>query len=218
MLSDLEAPSSPPTANQWLTELSNQMFKKNRPPAISRYVPLIGVTGRAGSGKDTIGTYLAARHGYTQLSYASPIKSALTAMFNLDSAIWDDRERKELPIEWLGKSPRELAQTLGTEWGRATDERLWLKVLQHKLDTADTFARFVVADVRFDNEAEQIHENGGVVVSVVRPSIRKVRAHASEKGVNGKLVDYVIENDNSLEHLYRLVEALLFDLGNGGNA
>lgn len=35
---------------------------------------ILGIAGRKGSGKDTVGDYLVARHGFVRVAFADPVK------------------------------------------------------------------------------------------------------------------------------------------------
>ena len=59
----------------------------------------------------------------------------------------------------------------------------------------------VIADVRFENEAEFVRRLGGTLVHIVRPDIYAVAAHASENGVTQLPADKVLHNGGSLEEL-----------------
>lgn len=154
---------------------------------------LIGITGKAGAGKDTLAAGLKGRSGVIY-SLASPLKRGIETMFGLPSTVWE-RDQKEVVIPWLGVSPRRLAQTLGTEWGReliAPD--VWLRVAERAITEAlREGALVVVPDIRFDNEAEMIRRLDGIVVRVER-DVAAVEAHVSEAGIADCLVDVVIEN------------------------
>lgn len=161
---------------------------------------LIGITGLAGAGKDTLADMLVVHRGATKYSFAAPLKQALNAMFGWTMSQWDDRVWKETPIEWLGKSPRQLAQTMGTEWGRElVHPNLWMLLAEqryhaHRRQSAP--GPFVIADVRFENESDMIHANGGVVIKVVRPGVAAINAHVSEAGITTQ--DHTIYNDNTM--------------------
>lgn len=157
---------------------------------------LIGITGAAGSGKDTLADFLAPRS--VKYSFARPLKRALNAMFGWEMAQWDDRDWKEAVQPWLGKSPRQLAQTLGTEWGReSVHPELWILLARRELETLRQVfptQAIVIPDCRFDNEAQLIEELGGVVIKIVRPGLASVTAHKSEAGVSQKFISCHIVN------------------------
>lgn len=169
---------------------------------------LIGLTGPAGSGKDTIAAHLVEEHDFRALSFAAPLRAMLQAGFDLDPAHFNGAA-KERPVSWIGKSPRQLMQTLGTEWGRAhVADDIWLRIAQRRIALAGGTRAldWVISDVRFDNEAGFIHRLGGQVWRVLRPAAMAVAPHASESGVALTLVDFSIENDSTLYQLRAAVD------------
>lgn len=164
----------------------------------------IGITGIAGSGKDTLANAIVQGSGGVKYSWALPLKQALNATFGWTMDMWDDRVWKETEIPWLGKSPRQLAQTLGTEWAREqVHPELWVMLgLQRFSEHCKTStAPFIVADTRFDNEARAIRRNGGLVIKVLRDDAAPIFAHRSEKGVSCELIDLTITNNGTIEEL-----------------
>ena len=59
---------------------------------------IIGLTGRAFSGKDTVGAYLSRAHNFSMLAFADPIRDALMAAFGLDYRVFKP-ENKETVID-----------------------------------------------------------------------------------------------------------------------
>ena len=57
---------------------------------------LIGITGAARSGQDTIGDYLRIRHGFTTLSFAAPLKRMICTMLEV-SEDWLETHKDEPP-------------------------------------------------------------------------------------------------------------------------
>lgn len=177
---------------------------------------LIGLTGLAGSGKDTVRAMLEQR-GFCGLAFADPIRNMIRDLFNsngISNEYMDDRALKEVAIPGLGVSYRHLAQTLGTEWGRhAVGADFWLRIAETYMAdiTTQTFEPplFVLSDVRFQNEAAWVRERGGVIWRVERPGIPAVRDHASEANVALIRADAVVHNAGSLELLEVLVSGLL---------
>ena len=76
---------------------------------------LIGISGKAQSGKDTLGKYLCDEYRCLHYYFAKPLKEGAKVMFNLTD---DQIANKEVPIEPWGISPRKIYQVLGTEVGR----------------------------------------------------------------------------------------------------
>jgi len=167
---------------------------------------LIGLTGRAGAGKDSVARVLAQQHGFSRMSFAEPIKRGLNTMLGIPMSVLEDRAAKEKPIDWLGHSPRYLMQTLGTEWARhLIHEDIWIRVAAQLLHQHRRLGGPVcITDVRFSNEAAWVRGQGGEVWHVARPLPDNVRIlpHASELGVPIYAgVDSVIQNDRGLDQL-----------------
>ena len=165
---------------------------------------LIGLCGPAGSGKDTVASMLAEYGRFSRYTLALPLKRGLEVMLGIPLSIWDDRVAKEEVLPWLGKSPRQLAQTLGTEWGRQhVHPDLWVQLMLREWEKvqAGYWPRRVVTDVRFDNEALAVRNAGGTVWKVERESVPVVAAHSSENGVSPALIDGTVKNYGSLEQL-----------------
>lgn len=157
---------------------------------------LIGLTGPAGCGKDTVGQILCDRAGFTRIAFADPIKR-MVRQLGIET---DNRDTKEQPIDWLGRSPRYLMQTLGTEWGRnMVHPELWLMLAEREIK--HNGGHTVITDVRFDNEADLIHKNGGVVWKISRRQVNAVERHASESGVNAENIDRYIVNNGTIADL-----------------
>lgn len=177
---------------------------------------LIGLHGRAGAGKDTVGAMLVARKTemVARLAFAQPLKDMLTAGLRDLGVTWQllaDRTHKERRIEAIGRSPRELLQTLGTEWGRQmVHPDLWLRIAATRLEYHRQYASAtVITDVRFDNEANWVRAQGGEIWHVLRKYGDNVAPlHVSEHGIEMHAgVDSVVMNDEGLEQLEAEVRA-----------
>ncbi len=170
---------------------------------------MIGITGKAGAGKDTIARWFGRTHNAFLDSFASAIKETLVGMFpgHLTQKHFEDRELKEAVIPGIEASPRKLAQVLGTEFGRAINPDLWVWMLdqrRHRYWPGGFSGYYVVSDVRFENEAEYIRGNGGAIIHVERPGATGavgVSGHASERGIIAAQGDYLFENCGSIEDL-----------------
>lgn len=185
---------------------------------------LIGIYGRARSGKDTAADYLAKRLGLYKYAFAEPLKTMLKSVFGDH---FHEGDRSGICPE-TGVSYRVMMQTLGTEWGRALNDNVWVNlvgkrwklVLDQNYSPADSASKFagglviggmVLSDVRFDSEAEWIRDQGGLVVYIHRDAEKQVGVigHASEKGICPTLVDYLVDNNGTLSQLYQNLESLI---------
>lgn len=180
---------------------------------------IVGVTGKAGAGKDTVANALAKHHCGRRTSFAFVLKSMLCTMLGvpyemLEGVTKESREWRETPLPDIGKSPRELMLTLGTEWGRGlVNPDLWVFLVDrqwHAHLRANGFEAqpFIFSDVRFDNEAMWIRSQGGIVLEVVRLDDHvqsdAAAAHSSEAGVGKDLLSASVSaNFGELDALIR---------------
>jgi hypothetical protein len=116
---------------------------------------------------------------------------------------------KETPSLLLcGKSPRQVMQLLGTEFGRnLVGEEFWSRIWLHT-----TEGRHVVADdCRFPNEVRAIQRRDGVTLRVMRPGhvATEHSSHASETALDGFVADFVVLNDSTRSDLIDRVEAVI---------
>lgn len=174
---------------------------------MNRPKTLVGLVGRARVGKDTAAAFLEDRHLLQQFAFANPVKEMLTSVFG---DLFYDGDR-EAPIEWLGKSPRQLMQTLGTEWGRqCVHPDLWV-LLAHQEWLAcqrNLSKGMVVSDVRFDNEARWIKDQGGILIEIRRKAATQVAPHVSEAGCTVP-ADHVIRNYGTIDDLYAALDEVM---------
>ena len=166
-----------------------------------QYRPLIGLTGYARTGKDTIARELQEAHGYTVRAFADPLREMAGVInpwlkcgpmvYRRYSAILDhygyERAKAEVP------EFREFLQRLGTEAVRnVLGIDTWVQLAERRLSEVNDPVVFV--DARFENEADMIRRNGGIVVQVVREGIGPANDHASE--VDQPTADITVSNDD----------------------
>ena len=163
---------------------------------------VIGVTGKARSGKDTLSEHLYTRLGFdcNRAAFADPLKDMLRAL-----GIDDIEGYKEEVHPLLGVTSRKMMQTLGTEWGReAIGEDTWINLTKEK-GKGKKF--LVISDVRFENEANFVRENGILLHVTGRGGIKGF--HKSESGVKFQLGDFRIDNGCDIEYLFSQADTLL---------
>lgn len=157
---------------------------------------LIGISGKASAGKDTIADFIVSSRGAVKMALADEIKRTAKRFWGFqNSQLWGSSEkRQETP---LGKpnapTARHACQQLGTEVARCIDRDVWINLL---LDNAANLQQYglkyypaeglkpnlhyesssyvpyvVVPDVRFKNEMDAIKSAGGLLMRVVRPGV-----------------------------------------------
>lgn len=175
---------------------------------------VVGVTGAAGAGKGTVASML----GWHEVSFADPLYDMISVMTGYPVERLKDRQFKEQVIPWLGKSPRQLLQTLGTDWGRDTVAKdVWRKIGARRIRAAHLAGITCVAvpDVRFDDEADLIHDEfGGVIWEATRPGAQTCVGHVSESGLSRNRIDRTLVNAGTLDEFREVVQAAAATLAN----
>lgn len=167
---------------------------------------LIGITGKARAGKDSLASCLATEEGDVRGSFARPIKEGLSTILDVPLEFLESTAKDE-QLEGFDFSPRRAMQTLGTEWGRSLDEDIWIKLQEKRFkkyaqDPHRKDCFYVISDVRFNNEAEWVISMGGIVVRVMRDNLPDVEGHSSEQGVSVSLIDEIVINNGGFNHLH----------------
>jgi len=191
---------------------------------------IIGFAGRMGSGKDTAYQLLS---GYSvrekdciavfrRLAFAEPLKEAARNAFGGESRnYWGSIDNKNEIIYPWNVSGRQIMQFLGTEMFRDTVRNLcpevgdnfWIMRLQQEIDKSDPDIINCITDVRFQNEADWIVENNGIVIRIIRegqPFNVGLPEHVSEKDfIPPKERYYEVRNDGTpLEMLAQLLTVI----------
>lgn len=99
---------------------------------------------------------------------------------------------------------RQLLQKFGTEVGRNISYNIWVDSLINdylKAKSGSSRPYWIVTDVRFQNEAESIRENGGILIRLNRKTNLN-DDHSSEIALdNYNKFDVIIDNNGTLEEL-----------------
>jgi hypothetical protein len=171
---------------------------------------LICITGKAGSGKDTMADRLWENHGFVKIALADPLRLAASAAFGVGANFFFDREKKEEVMEYWGMSPRTMLQKLGTEAVKGTfGEDVWLKRWYLSFAALKDTDHIVVPDVRFELEADFFRRIGGTIVHLSRPGAGLAGAaglHSSEQGVAVCVGDIEVTNVGTLQHLFETTD------------
>jgi hypothetical protein len=132
---------------------------------------IIGLTGLARHGKDTVARVLCREKDYTRVALADGVRSMALAIdpllygdIRLSSVIrvtgWD-KAKSTIP------EVRRLLQVIGTEGVRDhIGPDSWVQAGKRNIDKVE--GPVVITDVRFPNEAEAVKSWGGIMVRVVR--------------------------------------------------
>lgn len=165
---------------------------------------IVGLTGRAGAGKDYTFKWLDERgYAVVRFAWADNLKMEIEQVLNhgqrLD-ALWD----KPYPPE-----VRKMLQWWGTDLRRSENPNYWIDKMKHELAPYAKGGPYsegraaVITDCRFPNEAEAVRDMGGIVVRIWAPqTIRKERLgvlppeHASESQIESIEADITVWSQN----------------------
>ena len=174
---------------------------------------LIGITGPARSGKDTVAGFLI-EQGFQRLSFAEPLKAGVAAMLgeSPEDLFSDENKDKPLRADWPQHiTPRMLLQAVGTQGIRHNvDPRFWAWLAADKY--AESTHSVVITDVRFEDEARWVRSQGGKIWRLVRngtSNISGLAGHVSEAGIEPHPDDVTLHNNQSLDQLGYNVRQLL---------
>lgn len=179
---------------------------------------IIGISGKAGSGKDTAAKMLEVLYANPDISYedfankryknfadiqivhfADALKETAQVLFRLGEWETNTQEGKKTTINWIGKTVRELLQGIGQGLRDAIDPNLWIKIL---FANTENWSNYIIADVRYPNELDAIKEHNGILLRIDRKGAGAGN-HSSETALdNYKEWNVHIENNGSLEDLF----------------
>lgn len=172
---------------------------------------LIGITGKARHGKDTVARLLVER-GFKRQAFADRLKLTLATLTGEDVSLYHDDVAKEQICPALGVTRRQAMQDFGDGMRQLFGDNVWVDAVLSTWES-EGFPNTVISDVRYTSEAYEVLGADGVVLEVHRPGAPALTAdaakHISEQGVKSDTVAYVIVNDGSLEDLGRKVDKFL---------
>jgi hypothetical protein len=185
---------------------------------------LLGISGKAGVGKDVFATIAKEEFGAVIIPFAAGVKEEVAdfltkyAISFQHRNLWGSQADKEESVEfgwcvgvvieehpWLAGMGRDLTfrgllQGWGTEFRRTEDTDYWVKKTLAKVTDPKTL--YVISDVRFPNETAAILNAGGSLIRVYRPlgvNISNME-HVSETALDGwREWNYEICNGGTLE-------------------
>ena len=203
---------------------------------------LIGVSGKIGSGKNEVADMLSFLHfvnpdgtfeqfqkqqwlrnqyiengAYAQAdlklpgihSFACNLKRCVADCTGIDYHDLEKRSQKSTIIPWLNISYRQLLQSLGEAVRGQINENFWV---QSMLATYEDSDFWIVSDVRYRNEADELLSRHALLIRVERPVLSE-DTHQSEVDLDSyDKFSFTIENDGTLEDLFNTVKEIYHEV------
>lgn len=167
---------------------------------------IIGFTGLMGSGKSTAIALLSELQNQPVylIKFAQPLYDMQEFIYN---RITLAHKRDEFFVK-----DRKLLQWLGTEWGRDTIHKdLWTTIWLEEIKFAqENYPNCIIVsdDVRFDNEVQVLKQVGGHLIKIESNKNEEridtkagIAGHTSETGIDLNSVDFILENNGTLDDL-----------------
>jgi hypothetical protein len=162
---------------------------------------IIGLSGYARSGKDTVAQYLVEENGFKRLAFADTIKHFLLTV----NPLIEDGHRLNEIVQMYGwevaKSKievRRLLQETGVTARQMFGEDFWV---EQTFAEADPTSNYVISDVRFPNEADYIKDLAGSVWRINRWGVAPINKHESEIAMDMYPFDIILDNDGTIKKL-----------------
>ena len=180
---------------------------------------IIGLTGYAQSGKDTVAKVLTDNFGFERVAFADPIRKLL---YEMNPTVKDGGYRLQGVIDSYGwdvaktafPEVRRLLQDLGVGARKVFGEDFWVnQALGPQQPWEDDLRNVVVTDVRFINEADYLKAfPESQLWRIKRIGVGAVNGHVSERDMDGYQVDQIFANNGSVEDLEALIKARMMSL------
>lgn len=180
---------------------------------------LIGLSGYAQTGKDTVAAILVDRHRYTRVAFADKLKAIAEDIDPIvgrtghrlgDDLGWLDdciETNGEDRWSWAKRNPetRRFLQKLGEACRTHIDPNVWIDAALNNAPAGD----IVISDVRYSNEAQAIVDMGGEIWRISRPGVGPANGHISETALDDWPFGRLITNDGTVEDLAGVVGFLV---------
>lgn len=174
---------------------------------------IIGLGHRRGTGKDTFGKFLVdalcrlpSTKSVKMVGFADGVKDICYQIYKHHGLkpgpyYEDHRDDREVVLESLGMSPRELWIKFGTNAVRQqVYERTWLEMTIQNC-SREPGHHTIIKDTRFPNEGDEILGAGGILLKVTNSRVQE-----SDDVADSAMCDYDrwtgrIQNEGTLEDL-----------------
>jgi hypothetical protein len=171
---------------------------------------IIGISGKLGSGKDTVGLMInSIMPQYKLFSFADNVKKITSIITSTPIELQYSRAGKKTVIN----SSKNLTisnyqQLIGEGLRNIIDENIWIDSV---LSNPEPYK--IITDVRYKNEAYKIIENNGIIIRIEKDFIDiedgRDKNHISECDLDDFKFEYILNNNSSMEELENNLKIIL---------
>lgn len=166
---------------------------------------LIFISGKFGSGKDTLAEALVSHFNGIHKKLATPVKEIASMLGNVPVEACYTDQGKKIYLDTLGMTLGTLQQRIGEGMRQVIHPDVWLLMLLGQYKTMQEKRYFIVSDCRYPNEADAARALGGIVIRLERSSVRfdgRDPNHPSETSLdNYQHFDLIIRNDGTIQEM-----------------
>ena len=183
--------------------METQVKKKRKKKAI-----VIGLVGKAGSGKDTVFSLFQAMvpdKEFVRLAFGDEVKKEVS-------------DHHAIPVEVIEENKdvfRGLLQKWGTDFRRKKNEKYWIDKVRTEISfLRDNVDVVIITDVRFLNEVDYIkNECKGFIIRINGSEQRMLEStHRSEIELDTITPDWLLPNKKGMQELVDGISFLIQEL------
>lgn len=173
---------------------------------------IILIAGKAGSGKDTISDYLVEKYNFVKFAFADALKKHVSKKYKINKKLMYTQKGKKTVVNEDGLTVRDVLITEAMNV-RGTDPDFWVDIvienIENTIKNKDN-VKIVISDFRFPNEYYKLYLKYSNIytVEIIRPDISCINSinNIPETSLNTFQFDHIINNNSTLEDLYRSVK------------
>lgn len=179
---------------------------------------IIGLSGKIGSGKDTVAFIIQKHFGGTFIfekgSFAKRLKQTVALITN--TTLEMNEEGKNFIPDNMNFSLGQLQQIIGENFRKNIDENIWVNCCLGKREKESNIK--IITDVRYGNEVMEIEKRNGLILRINGDpqEIRKKNLtnrnlnHISEIDLDDWSFNHIIENNGTKKELKRKVLNIIY--------
>jgi len=174
---------------------------------------IIGLSGKFGVGKDCAAAFIEEVYPeFVPVSFATKVKQVVAILTDTTLEWNQSREGKASLAVAFGLTYGRLQQLVGEGMRQVICDDVWIRAA-----LTDDSRPIIITDVRYPNEVKAIEERGGIVIRIVRDSVKiddgRDVNHPSETALDDWIFKHYVTNNGTLkefrEQILREVEPRL---------